>query len=109
MNTNLTKPPEVTAEIDAAKLVGTWKASRGADSQFELKLGNKDDFVWIYSSGKDRQELKGSYSLDKLGVIELDMGKDGIMPAQLVPQGNDKMDFYMLGDSQGADPLKFSR
>jgi len=37
------------------------------------------------------------------------MGAEGIMPAQLVPQGNDKMDFYMLGDSQGADPLKFYR
>ena len=108
-DTKLTKPPEITAEIDASKLVGTWKASRGTDSQFELKLGNKDDFVWIFSSGKDRQELKGSYTLDKQGVIELDMGADGIMPAQLVPQGNDKMDFYMLGDSQGADPLKFSR
>jgi tetratricopeptide (TPR) repeat protein len=107
--TNLVNPPEVTTEIEVAKLVGTWKASRGTDSQFELKLGNKGEFVWAFSAGKDRQELKGSYRIDEQGVISLDMGEDGIMPAQLVLQGDDKMDFYMLGDSQGAEPLKFSR
>ena len=55
----------------------------------------------------DRSDVK-VVVFDKDGVLALEMNDEGTMLAQLDVKG-DKMDFYMLGDSQGSTPLKFTR
>jgi tetratricopeptide (TPR) repeat protein len=105
---DVTKPPEAVAAISQEQLQGSWQAKRASGETFQLALDDKGKFSWKFSADGKSQEVRGVYAIDKDGVLALEMNDEGTMLAQLEVKG-DKMDFYMLGDSQGSAPLKFSR
>ena len=105
---DVSTPPEVEQEIDPKTLVGTWKASRGSDASFEMDLDENESFRWTFTQSGDEQTLTGTYSVDEQGVLTMDTGDQDVLLAQLVPKDG-SMDFYLLGDTQGAEPLSFSR
>ena len=105
----ITEPPAAVAKVAKEDLQGTWKAERESGEQYQMSLDDKGKFVWKFTAGDGKsQEVKGVYAIDKDGVLALEMNDEGTLLAQLDVKG-DKMDFYMLGDSQGSEPLKFSR
>ena len=104
----LTQPPEAVAAISQEQLQGKWSAQRSTGQTFQLSLDDKGKFSWKFSADGKSQEVRGVYAIDKDGVLALEMNDEGTMLAQLDVKG-DKMDFYMLGDSQGSAPLQFTR
>ncbi|MBT6156312.1 MAG: tetratricopeptide repeat protein [Planctomycetaceae bacterium] len=105
---DVTKPPEAVDAISQEQLQGSWQAKRASGETFQLSLDDKGKFNWKFSADGKSQEVRGVYAIDKDGVLALEMNDEGTMLAQLDVKG-DKLDFYMLGDSQGSAPLKFSR
>jgi uncharacterized protein (TIGR03066 family) len=78
---------ESEVKIDAAKLVGSWHASRSGKANFELTLSKDKGFTWAYSEGKTKQEVKGAYALDG-NVLALEPDAGGVMLAEITePQG----------------------
>jgi tetratricopeptide (TPR) repeat protein len=105
----ITKPPETVPDVSKKQLQGTWRAKRASGEQYRLSLDGKDTFVWIYTPAKgNKQEVTGVYAVEKDGVLALEMNDEGTMLAQIDVKGN-KMDFYMLGDTQGVEPLHFAK
>lgn len=99
------KPPQPSVSIDSEQLVGNWKATREDDS-FEMNLKEDKSFSWTYANGEDSQKVTGVWGVDEDGVLALEMNDEGAMLAQVIVSGS-KLDFYMLGDTQGSDPLNF--
>lgn len=103
---DIPKPPKPAVPIQKAQLVGQWAAQRGGD-QFVMNLQENGDFTWTYTpSNGEESKVTGVWAVDEESVIALDMGEDNVMLAQLnLTDGN--LEFYMLGDTKGAEPLKF--
>jgi tetratricopeptide (TPR) repeat protein len=104
----VTEPPKPTSTIDASQIQGTWTAQRSDGSRFEMQLNNNKDFGWTYTgSGGEPQKVTGVWGVDEDGVIALEMNDGGTMLAQLDQKSPTKIDFYMLGDTRGTEPLHF--
>ena len=101
------QPPKPDDSIAKTALIGNWTADRD-DSEFQMNLKEDGAFSWTYRAGESTQEVTGVWSVDEDGVLAMEMNDEGVMLAQTVPNG-DKLDFYMLGDSQGMEPLHFSK
>lgn len=105
---DVVEPPKPTQQVTSTELVGTWTAKRAGDS-FVMTLKENGDFTWTYqpSSGGE-SSVDGVWAVDEEGILALDMGEEDVMVAQVIlNQG--QLDFYMLGDTQGAEPLKFTQ
>jgi DICT domain-containing protein len=101
-------PPKPSVKVEASQLYGTWTAERG-DGQFAMALKENGDFEWKYTEAGQSQEVTGVWSVDEEGVLAMEMNDGGTMLAQLNPTSADKLDFYMVGDTQNAEPLHFSK
>jgi tetratricopeptide (TPR) repeat protein len=101
------QPPKPAAAVEPSTLVGNWKATRDGGT-FEMSLGDDELFSWKFTQGEQSAEVTGGWEIDQDGILKMQIDENDTMLAQIVPDG-DKLDFYMLGDSQGKDPLKFSK
>lgn len=101
-------PQPAAKPIDAAALVGTWRAARNDGSNFELSLTGDSKFNWKFSRQKVQQEFSGTYSLEgNLLVLERQAG--GSLIGELTSSNDQKFNFKMLG-APGDDPgLDFAR
>jgi len=99
------EPPQPEATVKAAELEGTWTATRGA-GKFEMALQSNGEFSWTYEEKGKPSQVTGVWSVDEKGVLALEMNDQGVMLAQIVPKGG-QLDFYMLGDDKGSEPLHF--
>jgi tetratricopeptide (TPR) repeat protein len=102
----ITKPPTTVAKVDSSSLPGTWKAKRSSGEAFEMSLDDKGTFTWKFTSQGKTQTVRGVYAIDKDGVLAMELNDEGVMLAQIDMKDN-QLDFYMLGDMQGAEPLHF--
>jgi hypothetical protein len=73
---------ESDVEIDAAKLIGSWNATRGGKASFALTLDKEKNFTWTYREGKAKQEVKGAYALNG-NVLALEPDAGGVMLAEI--------------------------
>ena len=101
------EPPKPSKPVTADELKGNWAAERGGGT-FTMVLNADNSFSWKYTQGDKSQEVTGNWSIDDDGVLALKMNDEGVMLAQIVPQGS-TIDFYMLGDTQGEEPLHFAK
>jgi tetratricopeptide (TPR) repeat protein len=101
------QPPKPASAVESSTLVGSWKATRDGGT-FEMSLGDDELFTWKFTQGEQSAEVTGGWEVDQDGILKMQIDENDTMLAQVVPDG-DKLDFYMLGDSQGMEPLKFSR
>lgn len=101
------EPPQPETAIESERLNGDWSAKRGSE-QFEMDLKADGSFQWTYTAGGKPQSVGGTWAVDKDGVLALEMSEDDVMLAQVVPKDN-QLDFYMLGDTQGSEPLHFTK
>ncbi len=104
----LIEPPKPTSPIEPGQVIGKWTASRAAD-RFVMDLREGGDFSWSYQpSTGAASTVSGVWAADEDGVLALDLGEEDVMLAQLNLSGN-TLNFYMLGDTHGAEPLKFTK
>jgi tetratricopeptide (TPR) repeat protein len=100
------QPPKPTAAVKPEQVRGKWQADREG-RQFVMELKDDDTFSWSYRDGDKTEEVTGVWSVSDDGVLAMQMNDQGVMLAQLLPQGDGKLDFYMIGDTQGEPPLNF--
>jgi tetratricopeptide (TPR) repeat protein len=100
--------PESTIKVDAAEVLGTWTAKRGALARFELSLNKDKSFTWVYQEGKKRHEVKGAYALDG-DVLALEPDAGGVMLAQISTPANGAFDFRTVGAPKSDKGLRFQR
>jgi tetratricopeptide (TPR) repeat protein len=104
----IAEPQKPAVRIQKAQLVGKWTAQREGD-RYVMDLKENGDFTWTYTPANgDAQTVSGVWAVDEESVIALDMGEDDVMLAQLNLTGGE-LGFYMLGDTKGAEPLKFKK
>lgn len=101
------EPPKPEAAIKASDIYGTWTAKRG-NGQFEMSLQEDGKFSWKYDEQGKASQVTGVWSVDENGILALEMNDEGVMLAQVILKDG-QLDFYMLGDDKGSDPLQFSK
>jgi len=104
-----TKPDpasESDIKIDAAKMIGTWSATRGDKARFELTLGKDKGFTWVYREGKNEQRVKGAYAIDG-NVLALEPDAGGVMLAEISAPQNGAFDFKTVGAPKAEPTLRF--
>ncbi|MFN0199194.1 MAG: tetratricopeptide repeat protein [Planctomycetaceae bacterium] len=101
------QPPKPDGKIKSSDLNGTWTAKRDQGT-FEMALEDNGKYSWKFDQNGKSSEVTGVWSVDDKGVLALQMNDQGVMLAQTVLNKN-KLDFYMLGDDKGSDPLEFSK
>lgn len=101
------EPPKPRSDVTEAQLQGSWAATRG-DGSFGMDLKDDGTYSWKYTTGGKTQEVTGVWNVDDKGILALEMNDESTMLAQVIPHDN-KLDFYMLGDTQGEEPLKFAK
>ena len=93
--------------IDAAKVVGKWKARRPEGTTFALELTGDSKFTWRYERGKTKEEFGGKYSVD--GAILVLERTDGAQMPGLVTLTGKGFNFKLYGgppDDPGLDFMK---
>lgn len=101
------KPPKPESEITDAQITADWTAMRGANT-FDMSLKSDKTFSWKYTESGKTSEVTGVWGIDKEGILALEMNDQGVMTAQVTLKDG-QLDFYMLGDTQGAEPLHFKK
>lgn len=99
--------PEIKP-IDAAMLVGTWHANRDDGSKFELTLTNAANFNWKFTQKETVQEFGGTYTVEG-NVLALERKDGGSLIAGVVPNGEQKFNFKLLGAPQEDPGLNFGK
>ena len=94
--------------IDPAMLLGVWNASRDDGSKFEMSLTKDAMFNWKFTQGKTVQEFGGTYKVEG-NVLALERKDGGSLVAGIVPDGDQKFNFKLLGAPKEDPGLNFSR
>ena len=100
-------PPQPTAKIAKDQLDGSWSADRDG-REFEMDLKEDGTFFWKYSQGGQSQQVTGVWDVDDKGILAMEMNDDGVMLAQVLMKDG-KLDFYMIGDTEAAAPIEFTK
>lgn len=96
------------APIDAALLLGTWRAARPDGSKFELTLTKEATFTWTFSlKQQPAQQLTGTYTVE-VNVLALS-GKDGgSLIGAVTPIASNRFNFRLVGAPPEDKGLDFS-
>ncbi|HTI49861.1 MAG TPA: hypothetical protein VL475_02880, partial [Planctomycetaceae bacterium] len=88
-------------DIDPAKIVGHWTASRSDGTTFKLDLTPDKKFTWAFERGGKKQEFGGTFSVDG-AVLVLERSDKATMPG-LITMGEKGFNFKLFGAPE-ADP-----
>ena len=105
------KPVEPAAPpkpVDAAGLVGNWKASRPDGSTIALGLTQGGKFTWKYAQKDKPQEFSGDYTVaDNLLILK--QGTNPVMVGQVTQSAGNRFNFKLAGDNPNDPGLNFSK
>lgn len=101
-------PTPAIPAVDPAMLIGVWKATRDDKSNFELTLAKDSTFLWKFTHNGQVQEFGGTYTLEG-NVLALQRKEGGSLIAGILPEGNQKFNFKMIGAPSEDQGLNFSR
>jgi hypothetical protein len=94
--------------INPEMLVGTWRAARDDGSMFEMTLTNESTFNWKFTLKGTVQEFGGTYTVDG-NVLALERKDGGSLIAGVIPEGETKFNFKLLGAPNEDPGLNFSK
>lgn len=103
-----TASPAGVQPFDPAMLIGKWKASRDDGSQFEMTLTKGSTFHWKFTQKATVQEFDGTYKVEA-NVLALERQDGGSLVAGVLPDGEQKFNFKLLGAPQEDPGLNFSK
>jgi len=101
------EPPKPQIKVEEAQLEGNWTATRG-DETFHMNLKDDNTFTWKHVADGKTQGINGVWAVDEDGILALEMNGEEVLPAQVILRDG-ALEFYMLGDMTGAEPLTFSK
>lgn len=100
------EPPEPPA-VDAAKIVGNWKAKNAGGTSFTLALGKDSKFTWGSERGGKKQEFSGKYTVDGAYLV-LERADGDTMPGQVTLASNG-FNFKLYGGPADDPGLDFKK
>jgi tetratricopeptide (TPR) repeat protein len=102
------KPAAPAKPVDAASLVGSWKASRADGSTFALDLSDDSKYTWSFGQKDKQQKFSGTYTVaDNLLILK--QGDSPAMVGQVTPAGQERFNFKLAGGGPSDPGLTFSR
>lgn len=104
-------PSQTTTDkkpVDAEALVGTWHASRGDGSKFDLNLIQDKTFSWKFAQQQRGEDFSGTYMTEGALLI-LQRTNGGAMVGQIAMDGADRFSFKLLGAPADDAGLAFHR
>jgi tetratricopeptide (TPR) repeat protein len=101
-------PPAAPPTIPTDSVVGKWTASGPKNAKYEMTLAKDGTFVWSFSRGATKQEVKGVYAIDGITLaMQPDGGGNMVMDLKL--GGADSLHADILGATKGDPGLDFKR
>jgi tetratricopeptide (TPR) repeat protein len=92
--------------LDAASIIGNWKASRPDGSTFRLSLTKDGKFTWNFTREDKTQEFSGTYTVADNFLI-LKQSDDESMIGQITPLADNRFMFKLAGDNPNDPGLTF--
>ena len=103
-----TSPDDADATAPVVSLPGHWRAEPEAGVVIDLRLTDQSGFTWTVNRDGQANEIKGQYSINgPLLILEDPQGE--AMLARLLPQGEDRFQFVLLGSPEQDRGLTFQR
>ena len=102
------EPPTRPDPVPPEKLIGTWVSDRGADGKVTFTMTDDGNYTWNYMNGGQSSELKGTYSLNDLGLLVLS-SDDSQMISEVSIKDDKQMHFTLVGAPDGDPGLDFVR
>jgi len=100
--------PAPAQPVDAAGVVGHWKASRSDGSTFDLNLTKDHKFHWKFEQQDRQQEFAGTYTLADNFMI-LSSGDQNTLVGKVSMQSSDQFTFRLAGANPAEPGLTFTR
>jgi len=94
--------------VDAAGVVGHWKANRSDGSSFDLNLTKDHKFSWKFEQQDRKQELAGTYTLADDFMI-LSAGDQNTLVGKVSMQSSNQLTFRLAGANPAEPGLTFTR
>ena len=94
--------------LDAASVVGNWKASRPDGSTFGLNLTKDAKFTWNFTRDDKTQEFSGTYTVADNFLI-LKQSDEESMIGQITPLADNRFTFKLAGDNPNDPGLTFGK
>ncbi len=105
------KPAEAAAPakpVDAAALVGNWKATRADGAAIALNLLPEGKFTWKITQKDKPQEFSGDYTVaDNLLILK--QNNNPVMVGQVTQLAGNRFNFKLAGDNPNDPGLTFSK
>ncbi|MGD0654133.1 MAG: tetratricopeptide repeat protein [Thermoguttaceae bacterium] len=105
------KPSEPAAPpkpVDAAGLVGNWKATRSDGAAITLSLTPDGKFTWKFAQKDKPQEFSGDYTVaDNLLILK--QNNNPVMVGQVTQLTGNRFNFKLAGDNPNDPGLTFGK
>ncbi len=101
-------PATPVKPVEAAALVGSWKASRDDGSSFALDLSADGKYRWQFQQNGKSQAYSGAYTVAD-GLLILKQGNNPTLVGQVTPIGATQFNFKLAGDNPNDPGLTFSK
>jgi tetratricopeptide (TPR) repeat protein len=104
------KPPATAAPkaVAGESVLGAWTATGPGSARYSMTLNKDGTFAWAFSRGARKQEAKGVFALEG-NVLALEPDTGGVLLAELTAQGQDNLNFKMVGGPKDDTGLGFRR
>ena len=94
--------------VDAAALVGNWKASRPDGANISLNLTKDGNYTWQFAQKNKPQTFSGTYSVaDNLLILK--QGNNPMMVGQVTLLADNRFNFKLPGDNPNDPGLTFAK
>jgi tetratricopeptide (TPR) repeat protein len=102
------EPATPSKPVEAAAIVGNWKASRPDGSSINLKLAEDKKYSWKYTTGGKTQDFEGVYTLAD-NVLILKQNEQPMMVGQISLLAANQLNFKLTGGDPSDPGLTFSQ
>ncbi|HUY32252.1 MAG TPA: tetratricopeptide repeat protein [Pirellulales bacterium] len=101
-------PPAPDQAVDAAVVVGHWKANRSDGSSFDLDLTKDHKFNWKFEQQDRQQQFDGTYTLADNFLI-LSAGGQNTLVGKVSMETSRQLTFRLAGANPAEPGLTFTR
>ena len=100
--------PSPPTPIAANDLASSWGATGKDGSKYLMTISKKGTFVWNFTSGTRKEEVKGVYSIEG-NVLAMEPETGGVLLAELTLKSSGNLLFKMVGSDKSDPGLEFQR
>jgi hypothetical protein len=89
-------------------VAGTWEAVGKDSSKYSMTLTKDGTFVWSFTKGTRKEEVKGVYSVEG-NILAMEPESGGVLLAELTLKSPGNLLFKMVGSGESDPGLDFQR